>query len=172
MSDPSDDFCGDPSGSSGSSGCEALRSSHPPDCGRLCDERTAWKREVALQVSVDVEHVPVTVRLAGMLDGETAVNLVPLVAELMAEGYLNFDLQTSALCVPYKDGVGTLNGLKRLVQHTGGSLAWDGLTLNHPFPAKSGNLGMRANSAWCTQVSTFDDHNHPVQSRTFTMSGP
>lgn len=172
MSDASDDLCRDPTCLSGSSGCEALWSCHPPDCGRLCDERTPWKREVALQVSVDVEHVPVTVRLAGMLDGETAVNLVPLVAELMAEGYLDFELQTPALCVPSKSDVGDLNGLKRLVQNSGGCLAWDGLTLNHPFPSTSGNLGRRANSAWCAQVSAFDDHRHPVQSRTFSMSSP
>ncbi len=97
-----------------------------------------------------------------MLDRETAVNLVALVAELISEGYLDFQLQTSMVCVPDEGGINALNGLKRLVQNSGGFLAWDGLTLNHPFPADRGDLGRRANSAWHAKVSAFNDHQRPV----------
>jgi hypothetical protein len=58
----------------------------------------SWKREVALEVSVDVERVPVIGRLEGMLDGATAVNLEAVVAELIRGGRRGLKLETSALC--------------------------------------------------------------------------
>jgi hypothetical protein len=126
---------------SGSSGCEAIWPSYPPDCKRQCDERSAWKRDVALAVSVNVEHVPAIVRLEGMLEGATAVNVVAVIGELIREGHRNFKLETSALCVPTIDGIGALKTLQRMVQNSGGHLAWDGLTVNHPYPPKGDDLG-------------------------------
>jgi hypothetical protein len=118
------------------SGCEAIWLCDPPGCGRQCDERLAWKRDVALEISVDVDRVPATVRLAGMLDGETAANLMALFAELIGEGFVDFELQTSALCVPDECGLSVLNGLQRLIRGSDGNFVWDGLTVNHPFPTK------------------------------------
>jgi len=119
----------------GSSGCEASWPCHPPSCGRQCDEGLAWKRDVALEISVDVDRSPTTVRFAGMLDGESAVSLTALFAELIGEGFINFELQTSALCVPDESGMTVLTGIQRLVRESGGCVAWDGLTVNHPFVA-------------------------------------
>jgi len=118
----------------GSSGCEAIWSSHPPDCNRRCEERLSWKREVALDVAINVERIPVVVRLEGMLEGATALNLEAVVAELIRDGYREFKLETSALCVPNERDISVLISLQRLAQNAGGNLAWDGLTVNHPFP--------------------------------------
>lgn len=117
----------------GSSGCEAVWPSGQPDCGRQCEERLAWKRDVALEVVVDVDRSPATVRLTGMLDGETAANLMALFAELVGEGFSTFEVQTSSLCVPDECGMSVLIGFRQLLQESGGELAWDGLTVNHPF---------------------------------------
>ena len=68
-----------------------------------------------------------------MLDGETAVNLVALFTELIGEGFVDFELQTPALCVPDEVGINVLSGLQDLLRKAGGNLAWDGLTVNHPF---------------------------------------
>jgi len=117
----------------GSSECEAVWLSDPPSCGRQCEEPLAWRRDVALEVSVDVDRVPATVRFTGMLDGETAVNLKALFTELISEGFVDFELQTSALCVPDEMGMNALTGLQHLLRESGGSPVWDGLTVNHPF---------------------------------------
>ena len=121
----------------GPSGCEAIWVSDPPDCDRQCEERLAWKRNVALEISVDVDRIPAIARFAGTLDAETAVNLIALFAELIGEGFIDFELQASALCVPDEGGMSVLTDLQRQLRRAGGDLAWDGLTLNHPFPAKS-----------------------------------
>lgn len=118
-----------------SSGCEAVWLGDPPDCGRPCDERLAWRRDVALQISVDVEQTPVTVRFAGTLDEETGINLTALFTELIGEGFADFELQTSSLCVPDKKGMRALIDLQYQVRKAGSNLAWDGITLNHPFTA-------------------------------------
>ena len=146
----------------GSAGCEALWSSHPPECGRQCDERVAWKRDVALEISVDVNETRATTRLGGTLTDETAMNVAALVDELIREGREDFELETFALCVPDEGAVRGLNMLQRLIHKSGGYLSWDGLTLNHPFPARNGRRGRKADTAWCAQVAAFDDHRHPV----------
>ncbi len=146
----------------GSLGCEAMWSCHPPECHRQCDERLAWKRDVALEISVDVEHDPVTIWLSGMLDRDTAINLPALIAELIEDGHRAFELKTSGLCVPDKGGIEALNRLQRIVQESGGYLTWDGLTTNHPFPATEGH-SRRADSVWRSELVEFDNHRHQVQ---------
>ena len=128
--------------SPGSSGCEAIWLSDPPHCRRQCGERLAWKRDVALEISVDVERIPVTVRFAGTLDTGTAVNLVALLMELIDEGHIDFELQASELCVPDESGMEALTDLQHQLRKAGGNLAWDGLTLNHPFPAEPPRTGL------------------------------
>ena len=119
-----------------SSECEALWLSDPPDCGRQCDERLTWKRTVALEISVDVGQSPGTLQLSGTLDGETAVNLAALFAELIGEGFVDFELQASTLCLPDEDGMNALIDLFCQLRKAGGSLVWDGSAMNRPFPTK------------------------------------
>ena len=76
---------------------EPIRSSHAdhaPDCNLQCEIRSAWKRDVALEISIEVERVPATIRLAGTLDGATAINLIAVVAELIGDGHRDFELKT------------------------------------------------------------------------------
>lgn len=93
-----------------------------PDCNFQCEERVPWKRDVALEISVDVESDAATILLSGTLDGATAVNLVALVVELISEGYRSFELRTSGLCVATEPGLRALNRIHRLVQRSGGTL--------------------------------------------------
>jgi hypothetical protein len=128
--------------SSNSLACNADRShtGHPPICDFQCQKRVPWKRDVALEISVDVENVPATILLSGTLDGATAVNLVALIVELIGEGFRSFELRTSALCVANEPGLRALDNIHRLVRRSGGKIAWDGSTANHPFLAEKGRL--------------------------------
>jgi anti-anti-sigma regulatory factor len=108
-----------------------------PDCDRQCEQLIAWKRDVALEISVDVESVPVIIRLAGTLDGETAVNLMGLTSELIRDGHHEFELKTRVLCVPDEEGLGALMALQRLIQKSGGHLVWGGATANLHIRARS-----------------------------------
>lgn len=101
-----------------------------PDCHPQCEQRVAWKRNVALEISVDLENIPVIIQLAGTLDGATAVNLIELISELIGEGHSDFELKTLALCVPDEDGLRALLGLRLLIQGSGGHLDWSGSTAN------------------------------------------
>lgn len=101
-----------------------------PDCDRQCEQLVAWKREVALEVLVDVESVPVIIRLAGTLDGMTAVNLLALTAELISNGHQDFELKTRALCVPDELGLEALMEIQSLIRGSGCQLVWGGSTAN------------------------------------------
>ena len=98
-----------------------------------------------------------------MLEGATAVNLVAVVGELIRDGHCNFKLETSALCIPTVGGIDALKTLQRMVQNAGGHLAWDGLTVNHPYPTEGDAPGRRASSTWRLEMASFEDHRHPVQ---------
>lgn len=83
-----------------------------------------WMEEVALEVWVDLEHSPVFVRLSGTLNQSTAINVVPVVKELMADEGREIELQTPGLDVPDAGGTEALVELQRLVQHSGGRFTW------------------------------------------------
>ncbi len=103
-----------------------------------CPSQSGWRDDVALELWIDVGRRPATIRLAGTLDGTTAVNLVAVVAELIAEGIREFDLHTEALSVPGADGVGTLRELGLLVQRSGGCLTRDGSVVASPWAVPAG----------------------------------
>jgi ABC-type transporter Mla MlaB component len=75
--------------------------------------------DAALEVWVDVEHSPILVRLSGTLDQSTAINVVPVVKELMADEGRAVELHTPDLEVPDAGGTEALAELQRLVQHSG-----------------------------------------------------
>ncbi len=97
----------------------------PPNCKVQCEESVPWRRDVALEISVDVERTLAIILLSGTLDAATAVNLVGLVTELIYEGRRSFELQTSALCVPDESGLEALRNIHRLVRRAGGNITWD-----------------------------------------------
>jgi len=88
-----------------------------------------WMDDVALQIWVDAEHSPILVRLTGTLNQATAVNVVPVVGELIADGGRDFELQTPGLRVPDGGGTEALAGVQRLVRLSGGHVTWDAATL-------------------------------------------
>lgn len=105
------------------------RSGGHSDCDRNCEQRFAWRQDVALEISIDIESSPVTVVLAGTLDAGTAENIVMVVEELIRDGYRSFELQTEALCVPDEGGGrASLVALEQLVQGPGGQFMWDSST--------------------------------------------
>jgi hypothetical protein len=65
------------------------------------------------------------------LNQATAVNVVPVVRELIADGGRDFDLETRALSVPDAGGAETLVEMQRTVQDSGGHLSWEGTTDDH-----------------------------------------
>ena len=78
-----------------------------------------WMEEAALEVWVDVEHSPILVRLSSTLNQSTAINIVPVVKELMADEGRDVELHTPDLEVPDAGGTEALAELQRLVQHSG-----------------------------------------------------
>jgi len=88
-----------------------------------------WMEDVALQIWVDAEHSPILIRLTGTLNQATAVNVVPVVGELIAAGGRDFELQTPGLRVPDGGGTEALAGVQRLVRRSGGHVTSDVATL-------------------------------------------
>ena len=83
---------------------------------------SAWREDVALEMWIDTDRDPVTIRLAGTLCAATGANLASVVAELIAEGNHDFELQTPRLETSDGDGAAVLADIRRVVQHAGGRL--------------------------------------------------
>ena len=83
---------------------------------------TAWRDDVALEVWIDIEHRPASIRLAGTLDGATTVDLISVVEELMANGHRSFVLDTRGLSMRGQEGTDALIALRDCVQRSGGQL--------------------------------------------------
>ncbi len=85
---------------------------------------TAWRRDVALEMWIDVTTDPVAIRLAGVLDESTGANLLSVVEDCVAEGRLDFELDTNALRV---DGSGrrVIEAIRAQVLRCGGRLRGD-----------------------------------------------
>ena len=110
-----------------------------------------WRTDVALELWIDVERVPVVIRLAGTLDRATGGNLASVVDELLADGYRDFELQALALLVSDHGGVGLLMELQQAVRSSGGRLQLDPSVLVHDLP---------------------DDHDPPVRVPGRVSPGP
>ena len=85
---------------------------------------TAWKMDPALEIWVDVNTIPVNIRLAGVLDGQTGKNVYWVVEGLLQEGYVDFAMKVDELDPPDAAGLSTLMDIQRLVSGAGGSLRW------------------------------------------------
>jgi anti-anti-sigma regulatory factor len=77
---------------------------------------------------IDVERVPILIRLEGTLERETAGSLVSVVQDQILDGGREFELDTSALDVSDAAGFSALKAIARLVSESGGRLRWDGST--------------------------------------------
>ena len=85
---------------------------------------TAWKMDPVLELWVNVKTVPVTVRMAGVLDGMTCNSVMPIIEELLAEGRRDFAIQVDDLDPPDEAGFLSLAGIERMVKDAGGSVSW------------------------------------------------
>jgi len=81
-----------------------------------------WRGDVALELWVEVDIVPVRIRLAGRLDATTAANLHEVVGELLRAGNREIELCTDGLRVVDASAIGTLADVERRVRLVGGSL--------------------------------------------------
>jgi ABC-type transporter Mla MlaB component len=99
-----------------------------PDYGHGRSD-TVWKSDVALEMWIDVERAPVVVRLAGTLSKATAARLISVVAQLVADGYHDFEMQTRDLEVSDTGGAEALMDLQRLITRSGGRVGWDAPTI-------------------------------------------
>jgi len=81
----------------------------------------AWRNDVALEMWIDVTSDPVAIRLAGVLDDSTGANLLRVVEDCVAQGRLDFDLDTSALRV---DGSGwqVIDRIRAQIHDSGGRM--------------------------------------------------
>jgi len=95
----------------------------PPSVGPARPVSLAdWRGDVALELWVEVDVVPVRIRLAGRLDATTAANLHEVVAELLADGNREIELWTDGLRVVDASAVGALADIERRVRLDGGTL--------------------------------------------------
>ena len=81
-----------------------------------------WRGDVALELWVEADAVPVRIRLAGRLDATTAGNLDQVVSELLADGNREIELCTDGLQVVDASAVGMLADVERRVRLDGGIL--------------------------------------------------
>jgi len=80
-----------------------------------------WRKDVALEMWIDATSDPVAIRLAGVLDESTGANLLGVVEDCVAQGQLDFDLDTSAARVD-SSGVQVIDQLRARIHHSGGRL--------------------------------------------------
>ncbi len=86
--------------------------------------RTAWQDDVALEMWIDSERDPVRIRLRGVLDKATASNLFTTLNDLIADGYSDFEFETSLhLCDP--DLASAITELMCIVDRCGGRSTWE-----------------------------------------------
>jgi anti-anti-sigma factor len=78
----------------------------------------------ALELWVDVENIPVIVRLRGTLDGQTGTNVRGVVEELLQEGYSSIAMELDELKLPSAAGFSALVAIQELVTRAGGTLHW------------------------------------------------
>jgi hypothetical protein len=88
-----------------------------PEIGYLSD--SDWGTEAVLEVWVNTETRPVTIRLAGELYHLTAFTVASIVEELLGEGYRDFVLQINALVLT---DLNSLIRIERLVTASGGTI--------------------------------------------------
>ena len=81
-----------------------------------------WRGDVALELWVEIDVVPVQIRLAGRLDATTGANLHDVVSELLANGTREIELCTDGLRVVDASAVGMLADVERRVRLDGGTL--------------------------------------------------
>lgn len=86
------------------------------------EEEPAWRRDVALELWVDVERSPVLVRLVGTLDAATSRSLVSVVANLIDGGHRDFDLDTDGLHAVDPGGSSALVAVEGMVERSGGTV--------------------------------------------------
>jgi hypothetical protein len=84
----------------------------------------AWRDDVALEMWIDVSADPVRIRLAGVLDESTGANLLTVIDECVAEGRLDFALDTCKLRLE-ASGCRVIARLRDRVDGAGGRLDWD-----------------------------------------------
>jgi hypothetical protein len=84
-----------------------------------------WESDVALEMWIDTDRVPVSVRLAGTIGRATGARLVAVIAELIADGYDDFEVRTAALRVTEPGGDEALINVQRLITESGARVAWN-----------------------------------------------
>ena len=80
-----------------------------------------WRQDVALELWVDVTSDPVMIQLEGELDRSTGSNLAGVIMDCMADGYLDFMLDTRTLSTD-PPGSELLEELAVLIRRGGGRL--------------------------------------------------
>jgi len=78
--------------------------------------------EVVLEMWIDADQEPISLRLAGTLDVTTQDNVLSVVGELIAQGARNFNLESSELELADFGGLEALVALEQLVSCSGGQL--------------------------------------------------
>ena len=90
-----------------------------PDIGYLTDD--GWRKEAALEIWVNTDTSPVTIRLKGVLDRSTALNVGSIIEELLDDGHRDFLVQIGQLEI---SDIDVLMDIERIMTTTGGSLCW------------------------------------------------
>jgi hypothetical protein len=86
-------------------------------------EDREWRRDVALELWVDVDGDRVRLRVAGMLDASTAPSLLAAVADMLGTAARRFELVTDDLRVEEPAGADALAAALAMVDRHGGTLS-------------------------------------------------
>lgn len=86
--------------------------------GHRLEAECGWRRDVVLEIWVDIKAEVVTVRLEGVLDHATGANLVQVIGDCMSDGGRDLALNTDGLQVD-PSGWEVLDSLRGQVRRAG-----------------------------------------------------
>jgi anti-anti-sigma regulatory factor len=84
--------------------------------------RPAWRDDVALEYWVDMEHVPILIRVAGTLDEATGPSLLSVVDDLLNQGVRHIGLETDQVHALGPGGRAAIAAAASMAERRGGTL--------------------------------------------------
>ena len=81
----------------------------------------AWRNDVALEMWIDVTCEPVVIRLAGVLDESTGANLLSVVKDCVAQGRLDFELDSRGVRID-DSGRRVIERIREQIHASGGQI--------------------------------------------------
>jgi anti-anti-sigma regulatory factor len=117
-----------------------------------------WQMGPELELWVETDDTPITVRLKGALDGQIGANVRGVIEELLAEGCNSMAIDVQELEFPVMAGLCELAAIEDVVRQAGGTLRWLSRSLDTPVRSHVEAVGMseRGDDRMVTSTSVIN----------------